>query len=99
MDERWLRAARDHVRIERRDRAIPASRRSCPRQGQLDKLADILNTLVLTLVPQHGYSRSRGYIEEGVTVSRECGHELSLVYFLSHRARLELNQGQWEDAA
>ncbi len=68
-------------------------------QGQAHKLADILNTLVLTLVPQHGYTLSRGFIDEGVTVSRECGHELALVYFLSHRARLELNQGQWEDAA
>ncbi len=60
---------------------------------------DILDALVLSLIPYHGYTLSRGHIEEGVTLSRGCGHELAHVYFLAHRARLELDQGQWEDAA
>ena len=37
--------------------------------------------------------------QEGVTLSRECGHELSHVYLVSHRGRLELNRGQREAAA
>ena len=69
------------------------------RRGQVDKLAETLDALVFALIPHHGYSLSRAFIEEGVTLSRECGHELSHVYLVSHRARLELNQGQWEDAA
>ena len=69
------------------------------RRGQVDKLAETLDGLVFALIPHHGYSLSRAFIEEGVTLSRECGHELSHVYLVSHRARLELNQGQWEDAA
>ena len=69
------------------------------RRGQVDKVAETLDALVFALIPHHGYSLSRAFIEEGVTLSRECGHELSHVYLVSHRARLELNQGQWEDAA
>ena len=60
---------------------------------------ETLDALVFALVPHHGYTLSRAFIEEGVTLSRECGHELAHVYLLSHRARLELNQGQWEAAA
>ena len=69
------------------------------RRGQADKVAETLDALVFALIPHHGYTLSRAFIEEGVTLSRECGHELSHVYLVSHRARLELNQGQWEDAA
>ena len=82
--------------------AIASYRRRADRargQGEVHKLVDILHALVFALVPHHGYTLSRGYIEEGVTLSRACGHELAHVYFLSHRARLELNQGRWEAAA
>ena len=68
-------------------------------QGQADEVVGTLDALVFALVPHHGYTLSRAFIEEGVTLSRECGHELAHVYLLSHRARLELNQGQWEAAA
>jgi hypothetical protein len=67
--------------------------------GEVHKLVDILDALVLSLIPYHGYTLSRGHIEEGVTLSRGCGNELAHVYLLAHRARLELDQGQWEDAA
>jgi DNA-binding CsgD family transcriptional regulator/tetratricopeptide (TPR) repeat protein len=82
--------------------AIAAYRRRADharRQGEAEKVVDILDALVFALVPHHGYTLSRGYIDEGVTLSRECGNELAHVYLLSHRARLELNQGRWEDAA
>ena len=69
------------------------------RRGQVDNVVGTLDALVFALVPHHGYTLSRGYIEEGIALSRECGHELAHVYLLSHRARLELNQGRWADAA
>jgi DNA-binding CsgD family transcriptional regulator len=69
------------------------------RQGRTHTLVTMLHELVLSLIPHHGYTLSRGYIEEGLPVSRECGHELMHVYFLAHRARLELDEGHWREAA
>jgi DNA-binding CsgD family transcriptional regulator/tetratricopeptide (TPR) repeat protein len=69
------------------------------RKGRTRQLVDILDALVLALLPHHGYTLSREYVEEGVALSRECGHDLSHLYFLAHRARIELDRGGWGEAA
>jgi DNA-binding CsgD family transcriptional regulator/tetratricopeptide (TPR) repeat protein len=69
------------------------------RQGRIRAHADILEALVLALVPHHGHTLSRSYIEEALPLSRECGNDLAHLYLLSHRARLELDQGRWDAAA
>ena len=99
----WTRGGRELLEIMSGSSAAIASYRRradwARSHGDVRKLVDILDALVLSLIPCHGYTLSREHIEEGVTLSRACGHELSHVYLLSHQARLELDQGQWEDAA
>jgi DNA-binding CsgD family transcriptional regulator len=72
-------ARADQARAERRSR----------------KLVDILEALVLALLPHHGHTLSRGYVEEGLVVSRESGHDLAHLYFLAHKASIELERGEW----
>jgi DNA-binding CsgD family transcriptional regulator len=68
------------------------------REGRTHKLVDILEALVLALLPHHGYTQSRGYVEEGLALSRECGHDLAHLYFLAHHAYIELERGRWGEA-
>ena len=99
----WTTGGRELLEVMSGSKAAVASFRRradrARRHGEVRKLVDLLDALVLSLVPFHGYTLSRGHIEEGVVLSRGCGHELAHVYFLAHRARLELDQGLWEDAA
>ena len=68
------------------------------REGRTRKLVDILEALVLALLPHHGHTRSRGYVEEGLMLSRESGHDLAHLYYLAHQARIALDLGRWDEA-
>jgi DNA-binding CsgD family transcriptional regulator len=45
------------------------------------------------------YREAARYIQEGLDYSQERGVELSQLYLLSYRARYELDQGAWTEAA
>ena len=68
-------------------------------EGRTRKLVDILEALVLALLPHQGHTSSRGYVEEGLVISRESGHDLAHLYFLAHKASIELERGEWAGAS
>ncbi|HEX4525630.1 MAG TPA: LuxR C-terminal-related transcriptional regulator, partial [Gaiellaceae bacterium] len=50
-------------------------------------------------VEQRRAPLAREYLEEGIAYCSERGLELYRLYLLAFRARLELDQGRWDDAA
>ena len=64
--------------------------------GQVGGL--FITLAALTVENRRAASASR-YLEEGIAFCSERGFELSRLYLLPQRARLELDQGRWSEAA
>lgn len=67
--------------------------------GLEDTVADALLGLAFANTHRKAYTLSARYVEEGLEFCREHGLDLSHLYFLALRARLQLDQGHWADAA
>jgi DNA-binding CsgD family transcriptional regulator len=50
-------------------------------------------------VEQHRHAAAARYLDRGIAYCSERGFELFRLYLLAYRARLELNQGRWLEAA
>ena len=50
-------------------------------------------------VQNRRHAAARGYLEEGIALCSERGFEQFRLYLLPQRARMELDQGQWSEAA
>ena len=70
--------------------------RRAGREGQVGGL--FIALAALTVENRRAASASR-YLEEGIAFCSERGFELSRLYLLPQRARLELDQGRWSEAA
>ena len=62
-------------------------------------MANAYGVLGCISVEQHQHARAARYIDAGLAYCSERGLELFRLYLLAYRARLELNQGRWSDAA
>jgi DNA-binding CsgD family transcriptional regulator len=56
-------------------------------------------TLLACIAVERRHSQARRYVEEGIAYCSERGIELFRLYLLAYRARLELDQGRWSEAA
>jgi DNA-binding CsgD family transcriptional regulator/tetratricopeptide (TPR) repeat protein len=57
------------------------------------------NALATTAVRSRRHSLASGYVEQGIAYCSDRGIELFRLYLLASRARLELDQGRWSEAA
>jgi len=55
--------------------------------------------LLACIAVERRHSQARRYVEEGIAYCSERGIELFRLYLLAYRARLELDQGRWPEAA
>ena len=69
------------------------------RAGLAGGVARALNLLGAIGVGDHRYREAQSYVDEGLAYCNELGIELHRLYLLAIRARLELDQGRWADAA
>jgi DNA-binding CsgD family transcriptional regulator len=67
--------------------------------GREAEAARMIDNLVLLARHQRPTELSRTRIEQGVELTRRHGLHLRLIYCLAYRARLELDEGNWADAA
>ena len=67
--------------------------------GLTDGIGYAYNMLSCIAVEQRHHSLAVPYIDAGIAYCSERGLELFRLYLLAYRARLELNQGRWSDAA
>jgi DNA-binding CsgD family transcriptional regulator/tetratricopeptide (TPR) repeat protein len=55
--------------------------------------------LALLAAEDHAHARARDYVERGLEYCEDHGIELHRLYLLMSRARLELDEGRWSEAA
>jgi class 3 adenylate cyclase/DNA-binding CsgD family transcriptional regulator/tetratricopeptide (TPR) repeat protein len=79
---------------ERLERSVELARDA----GLQEEAAEALLRLAFVSTYRKAYGLATRYNEEGLAVSREQGFDLSHLYFLAFRARIQLDQGHWEDA-
>jgi ATP/maltotriose-dependent transcriptional regulator MalT len=110
--ERALRLA---LQFDDLDTAALAANTIAASEGDYDRLADVINRAQLAGLPEkagRAYSTITGiavtnrqfdvaerFVEPGIVFCSELGLELYLLYILAARARVELDQGRWSEAA
>jgi DNA-binding CsgD family transcriptional regulator len=67
--------------------------------GLTEQVARTLMLLAAAAVENRRHSLASRYVEEGIAYCSERGLELFRLYLLAYRARLELQQGRWSEAA
>jgi DNA-binding CsgD family transcriptional regulator len=67
--------------------------------GLDDTAGHIFALLGIVAVENRQHELGRRHLEAGIAFCRERGLELSHLYLLAYRARLELDAGRWSDAA
>ena len=67
--------------------------------GLPEQVGRAYELLGLTLVENRSHALANDYLEAGVDYCSEHGLELFRLYLLAYRARSELDQGRWADAA
>ena len=67
--------------------------------GLLIQETDAFNLLADIAVETRRHADARRYIDEGIGVCEDRGIDLTRLYLLAERARLELNEGSWAQAA
>ena len=67
--------------------------------GREDDAAEMLETLVMAVIFRRPSTSARRYIEDGLRYAQREGLDLTHLYLLAHRSRLELDQGRWTEAA
>jgi DNA-binding CsgD family transcriptional regulator len=69
------------------------------RAGLAEEAARSYVLLAGALVRAQSFSLAGKYVDEGIEFCSDQGRELSLRYLLAYRARLELDEGRWDEAA
>jgi DNA-binding CsgD family transcriptional regulator/tetratricopeptide (TPR) repeat protein len=67
--------------------------------GLSEQVANEFVPLAGIAVEQHLHAAATRYLDDGIAYCSERGFELFRLYLLTFRARLELNQGRWAEAA
>lgn len=67
--------------------------------GLEEEAAGTMEGLVSAIGLRSPYAPLHRHIEDGLELSRSHGNDISYVYFLAYRSRLQLELGQWTDAA
>jgi len=67
--------------------------------GLANQEANTLNMLAGAAVENRRHSDAHSYTDEGIALCEERGFDLTRLYLLADRARLELNEGRWAQAA
>jgi DNA-binding CsgD family transcriptional regulator/tetratricopeptide (TPR) repeat protein len=67
--------------------------------GLDEKVGSIFIRLTAAAVESHRHSDASRHVEAGIAYCSERGFELFRLYLLAYRARLELDQGRWPEAA
>ena len=67
--------------------------------GHAELASHVLDLASEAAVNEHRHDDARRFLEQGLAMSGELGIELTRLYELSYRARLELEEGRWADAA
>ena len=67
--------------------------------GLEEEAAGMMEGLVSAIGLRSPYAPLHRHIEDGLEFSRRHGNDISYVYFLAYRSRLQLELGQWTDAA
>jgi DNA-binding CsgD family transcriptional regulator len=67
--------------------------------GLSDRVAGIFVSLASLAVENHSHAAATRYLDSGVGYCSERGYELFRLYLLACRARSELDQARWADAA
>ena len=83
---------RDYAKLEQNlDRAR--------REGLTQNVATAFTLLAAVAVENRRHSVADKYVELGIAYCSERGFELYRLYLLAYRARLQLDQGRWQEAA
>jgi DNA-binding CsgD family transcriptional regulator/tetratricopeptide (TPR) repeat protein len=67
--------------------------------GEAEQAARTFLALAAVSVENHRHSIARKHLEAGIAYCSDRGLELFRLYLLAYRARLELDQGRWTEAA
>jgi len=67
--------------------------------GNAELASHVLDLAAEAAVNEHRHDDAHRFLEQGLAMSGELGIELTRLYELSYRARLELEEGRWADAA
>jgi DNA-binding CsgD family transcriptional regulator/tetratricopeptide (TPR) repeat protein len=67
--------------------------------GLVELEANALNSLAGAAVANRRHPDARRYTDEGIALCEDRGLDLTRLYILASRARLELDEGRWADAA
>lgn len=81
--------------VEKLTRALEQADRA----GLPGQVGNTFSLLGLALVHTHSYASATEHLEAGIRYCSEHGLELFRLYLLAYRARSELDQGRWGDAA
>jgi len=78
---------------------LEAVQQEVARAGLEDLYAHIFVTLADISVESHQHAAAERFLSNGIAYCSEHGIELFRLYLLASRAKLELQQGRWSDAA
>ena len=67
--------------------------------GLVSQEASTLNKLASAAVENRRHTDAHRYTDEGIALCEDRGIDLTRLYLLADRARLELNEGRWAQAA
>jgi DNA-binding CsgD family transcriptional regulator len=67
--------------------------------GLVNHEVNALNLLAGAALDERRHTDARLYADEGIALSEDRGYDLTRLYLLATRARLELNEGHWAQAA
>ena len=81
--------------VEKLTRALQLAGRA----GLPEQVGRRVDLLALAFVHTRSHASANEYLDAGVRYCSEHGLELYRLYLLAYRARSELDQGRWEDAA
>jgi DNA-binding CsgD family transcriptional regulator/tetratricopeptide (TPR) repeat protein len=78
---------------------LEQSRDRARRAGLVHHEAEALNLLAGAAVDKRRHTDARTYLDEGIAICEDRGFDLTRLYLLATRARLELHEGRWPQAA
>ena len=83
----------------RGSRSSPAPCELAGRAGLPEQVGRTYDCLALAFVHTRSHASANEYLDAGIRYCSEHGLELYRLYLLAYRARSELDQGRWADAA
>ena len=97
-DEAIAASALATIGVSEGSNLVEASLDRARRAGNVGHVSWALFTLGRVAVEERRHAEARRHLDAGLAYAREHGHELSVLYLLASRARLELNEGRWTEA-